>query len=289
MRNLADLFTEQREAWTHYQITDGEEIQPDPVCERCDNVGFIVVAQYKDGVYLGRSTIACDDPNCPVLHQQRDQRYQLLIQKSRLPAEYALMTFAAWESLSQSKEHMRGKWDAYGAALAFVAARDRGFWFSLNDASRAVHAGVNGVGKTSLASSVVNALVACQVPAMYVRVADFLAAVKERFDKKAEYEFDYGDSEQAIIRSFQEAPVLVWDEFGLKQYTDWRLDMVEQVVRYRYSHQMPTIFTTNLRYEELADEAHWQRQIGHAVHGMAHWIEMGGLELRQRRGAIRSR
>ncbi len=286
-----------------------EDEQPEaPVCPTCGNAGFVLAltGYTPEGVPI-KNTLACPAKACPAAAEQRKSRYQLLIQRSRMPAEYAALTFEAWENLiANHRDYMAGKWDAYGAARAFVAARHSGFWFGLGDAARAVglpfdprfeagdknslvFSGVNGVGKTSLAASIVRALLDDEIPAMYVRVADFLAAVKERFDRRDSYEFDYGDSDQQIIRTFQDAPVLVWDEFGLKQYTEWRLDTVEQVIRHRYSHQLPTIFTTNLSYEGLASDACWQKQIGHAVHGMAHWFEMGGKELRRRTGAVVSR
>lgn len=286
-----------------------EDEQPEaPVCATCGNAGFVLaLTGYTDNGAPIKNAISCPDKACPAAAEQHKSRYQLLTQRSRMPAEYAALTFDAWDNLiANHRDYMTGKWDAYGAARAFVAARRDGFWFRLSDAAAAaglpfdarfeagdknsiVFAGVNGVGKTSLAAAIVRALVDDEIPAMYARVADFLSAVKERFDRRDSYEFDFGDTDQQIIRTFQDAPVLVWDEFGVKQYTEWRRDTVEQVIRHRYSHQMPTIFTTNLTYEELASEACWDKQIGHAVHGMAHWFEMGGKELRRRTGAVVSR
>jgi hypothetical protein len=45
--------------------------------------------------------------------------------------------------------------------------------------------------------------------------------------------------------------------------------------------------TTNLRNFDDFNE-HWGYRVGHAVQGMAHWIVMGGIELRRRGGPVES-
>lgn len=326
---IADA-TREMLAKTEFSVVAGaEETQVE--CADCGGMGFVRHEVKYDHPDFGK-LFPCPNPNCPARKQQNQERYQKITARAALPPEYAEMTFANWEGLIKAKpESMLGKWDALGAAKAFVSARDRRFYFDFADSTREanllvqaakqtapanrkhfydfslefdpdwsvgeknsiVFAGMNGIGKTSLAASITAALAAYEVPVMYVRTADVLAAIRERYEKQQkfhpEYEFDWGETDQAIVATFQQAPVLILDEFGLQQFSDHAVDRTEQIVRYRYSHQMPTIFTTNLGYEELAADYKWRKAVGHAVHGMAHWFVMSGAELRRRNGAFQSR
>lgn len=310
MQKLSDSLNNMRFVVSPDSAADAEA--PILYCETCEGKGYVNIPgrHTEDGTWISNQLIVCPNPNCPIVAQQQRDRYSKLCQKASVPLEYQSLTFAAWETLKRYPEFMAGKWDAYGSALAFVEARENRFMFTLDQAAQAVHlevdpersmegeknslvfSGINGIGKTSLAVSIAQELLGLQIPVLYARTADVLAAVKERFDqtqKAKDYEFDWGDSEQSIIGTFQQFPVLILDEFGVSQYTAWRCDIVEQIVRYRYSNQKPTIFTTNLGYDELASDDKWRRATGHAVHGMAHWLQMGGRELRRRNGAVQSR
>jgi hypothetical protein len=297
----------------HFTVVDEPGALPAPVCKTCDNIGFVIIRGYLDGYtneWVNPQTVNCPDPDCPARQKRSEERYAKLVQKAQIPRDYADLTFARWETLkTQNPEHMVGKQDAYGAALAFVAARERRFMFTMWDVCVAanidynpatevgeknslVFAGTNGIGKTSLAAAIAADLLAARVAVLYARTVELLDAIKERFDKQQQmrdFEFDWGSSEQGIISTFQSAPVLILDEFGLESYTPWRREKIQDVVRYRMNHQLPTIFTTNLGYDELASEDVWGKKIGHAVHGMAHWMRMGGYELRRRTGEIVSR
>lgn len=274
-----------------------------PVCDVCGGLGYVryeLPVEHPDFGKLQR----CPNPQCPTVHANRQARYERLTSKSQIPAMYCDLTFAAWDKLAHKGTKMQGKWDALGAALAFVDAREKQYMFTLADAAQRVNltveggvgqarrnsivfSGPNGVGKTSLAVSIAQELIGLGVPTVYVRLAEFFDAIKERFTKKKDYELG-GDAEDEaeLLRLYQEAPVLVIDEFAA-QVTDWRRERAEQLVNYRYTHQMPTIITTNIESAEFPEI--WGLILGHRVQAMAHWIVMGGDELRPRRAARTSR
>lgn len=49
-----------------------------------------------------------------------------------------------------------------------------------------------------------------------------------------------------------EAPVLFWDDLGTETSRP-AIQMVRRLVRYRYEHALPTFFTTNMAFDELAE------------------------------------
>lgn len=274
-----------------------------PVCETCGGLGYVRYELPVGHPDFGK-LLRCPDKNCPTVKANRVARYERLSKSSQIPAMYRDLTFGAWEKLAQKPEKMDGKWDALGAALAFVDAREKLHMFTLAEAAQRVNltveagtgraqrnsivfSGPNGVGKTSLAVSIAQELIGLGVPTVYVRLAEFFDAIKERFKKKKEYELG-GDAEDEaeLLRLYQEAPVLVIDEFAA-QVTDWRRERAEQLVNYRYTHQMPTIITTNIESADFPDI--WGLILGHRVQAMAHWIVMGGDELRPRKAARTSR
>jgi hypothetical protein len=275
------------------------------ICPTCWGIGFVSFKIYDNGVYLRTEYGDCPDPECPVVAQRRADRYAKICTLAQIPEEYQDLSFATWAQLQTlSVEHLEGKLDAWGAALAFVAARDQGFRFTLDDAAAQmnlpalpfasarkcsmVFSGPNGVGKTSLAVSIARALLDEGIPVVYVRLMELFDAIKERFNGgKDEYEYA-GDAEDeaAVMRTYQQAPVLIIDEFP-PDVTQWRKERAEQLVNYRYTHQMPTIITTNLSADLLI--ARWGTTTGHRIQAMAHWIQMGGLELRLRDAMVVSR
>lgn len=290
------------EAW-HNRTQLAPETEDLVTCDVCGGIGYVRFELPKDHPQFGKLQ-RCPNPQCPTVHANRQARYERLTSKSQIPAMYRDLTFAAWDKLAHNGAKMQGKWDALGAALAFVDAREKQYMFTLADAAQRVNltveggvgqarrnsivfSGPNGVGKTSLAVSIAQELIGLGVPTVYVRLAEFFDAIKERFTKKKDYELG-GDAEDEaeLLRLYQEAPVLVIDEFAA-QVTDWRRERAEQLVNYRYTHQMPTIITTNIESAEFPEI--WGLILGHRVQAMAHWIVMGGDELRPRRAARTSR
>lgn len=272
-------------------------------CETCGGVGFVVAANVPhDHPYFGRP-IPCPAPSCPTLKELRDARYAKLCTLAQIPAEYQSLTFAQWEDLSRFPDAIAGKRGALGAAYAFVEAAEYDFKFTLDTAAELagvevpefdsgrkcsiVYSGKNGVGKTSLAVSIARALLDSGYAVVYVRLMEFLDALKERFEKKDAYELG-GDAEDeaGVMRTYQQAPVLIIDEFPAEK-TDWRRERVEQLINYRYTHQLPTIITTNLDADTLT--MLWGMTTGHRIQAMSHWIEVGGMELRPRAGKWESR
>lgn len=276
-------------------------------CTTCGDTGFVVTAHWnEDRTHYSEQSLPCPE-RCPAVQRNLESRYQKLIAKAPLPVEYRDATLDDWFGLVRTRQSdlLRGKWLGLGAAMAFIDNAPIGHWFRLEDAygkvdiqadvpnahikNSIVLAGRPGVGKTTMAAAIVNALHAAEepIPALYMRVSTILDALREPFNNSGEREYyHYGETEQQILRTFSQAPVLVLDEFNLTRASDYSRQRLEDIMRYRMMHQLPTVMTTNLSFDEFNN--HWGERVGHAVQGMAHWIIVGGVELRRRGGPVES-
>lgn len=315
VKTLAEVMRTNPEAQAYIKawregIAAKQDFAPAPVeeCPLCGIAGFVRADRHVDDPQFGQ-IVPCPNPSCPVLERQRADRYAKLCTLAQIPDEYADLPLVGWEQLFESApEFRRGKLDAYGAVLAFIAARGRGYRFTLDDAADMVGlerppyasparcsivlTGTFGVGKTTLAAGAARELIdVYQLPAMYLLMGNFFAALHERFKKKDVYEF-FPDAEDDadILRTFQQAPVLIIDEFPLKSAigsSDWWETQVYQLVNHRHIYHMPTIITTNYSADDLTES--WGARIGSRLQAMAHWVEVGGLELRRRDATWKSR
>lgn len=274
-----------------------------PHCEACDGLGY-VRADLPVGHPRFGELFPCPGENgreCPVVAHQRRERYDKLNMAAQIPAGYQALTFDNWRELAQYPEYMEGKQDAYGAALAFIAARDDGYRFSMDDAAEMVdldtpeidtgkrnsivYYGAPGLGKTSLAVSIARYLLDNGEAVVYVQLTQFFDALKKTFAE------DALEDEDDVLRRYQQAPVLVIDEFhvdaGKVGKTDWRRGRAYDLINYRYANQLPTVITTN--YSDAQIETAWGEPTAHRMEAMAHWIELTGMELRRREPVRRSR
>ncbi|SDZ24277.1 phage DNA replication protein (predicted replicative helicase loader) [Tindallia californiensis] len=106
-----------------------------------------------------------------------------------------------------------------------------------------------GIGKTYAAFAIANEIMQ-QYRAIVVAVntIGLLARIRETFnrnDKEAEID---------IIRSLEKASLLILDDLGAEQKTNWSTAMLYQIIDARYRSGKPLILTTNLPLDNLRDK-----------------------------------
>jgi DNA replication protein DnaC len=95
-----------------------------------------------------------------------------------------------------------------------------------------------GCGKTHLAAAIANSAVACNIPTLFLTVPDLLDSLRFTFDSE-ETSFEERFDE---IRNI---PLLVLDDFGTQNMTNWALEKLFQIINYRYINQLPLVVTAN--------------------------------------------
>ena len=101
-----------------------------------------------------------------------------------------------------------------------------------------------GCGKTHLAAAIANECVGLGVPTLFLTVPDLLDSLRSAYsaeDTTFEERFD----------QVRQAPLLVLDDLGTHNATDWAREKLFQILNYRYVNHLPLVVTTNLALEEI--------------------------------------
>ena len=108
--------------------------------------------------------------------------------------------------------------------------------------------GPPGTGKTYLAFCIANELLNRLVPVIAISSIGLLNKIKETYKK-------YGDEgEVEIINSLKNASLLVLDDLGAENSTDWAKEKIYEIIDSRYRDKKPIIITTNLSLEQLMEK-----------------------------------
>ena len=107
--------------------------------------------------------------------------------------------------------------------------------------------GPKGTGKTHLAAAIANQLMAEGVPVIFATMIDLLAKIKASFENKSTA------NEEEIMRLYKTADLLIIDDIGKEQPTEWALAKIYQIINARYEDYRPVIITSNYSPSELVD------------------------------------
>jgi len=108
--------------------------------------------------------------------------------------------------------------------------------------------GEAGRGKTHLASAIANELLEKEVDVLFMVVPEFLDAL--RFS----YNNENSASEEELIKRAQTAQVLILDDLGAHNFSQWTRGKIFNLINYRLNHQLPCVITTNLSIDEMNEE-----------------------------------
>ncbi len=106
--------------------------------------------------------------------------------------------------------------------------------------------GSYGCGKTHLAAAVANTCVEFGMTTLFLTVPDLLDWLR----------FSYDAPDTTFEERFEEirnVGLLVLDDLGSQNATNWAAEKLFQIVDYRYIRKLPTVITTNLDLEDLDD------------------------------------
>lgn len=102
-----------------------------------------------------------------------------------------------------------------------------------------------GSGKTFLAAAIANQLMEAQFKVLFLVVPDLLDELRATYKTNVN-ELDLLDTARTI-------PILILDDLGVHNYTDWSKNRLYSIINYRMNEQLPTIITSNLTLDEMED------------------------------------
>lgn len=210
----------------------------EPYCRLCEDRGIIFNGE-------GASPCRC------VPRRALEKRFK----NARIPPALTRFTFETFDFKYYSKECCdRIKAISYfsSARIAYQAAQDFVKKFLTNpNTDGLLFTGQVGSGKTFLACCIVNALLQKGATPLFVVVPDLLDEIRYTYDSSSQNKPEL--TEKDLTESAREASLLVLDDLGAHNYTDWSRNKLYSIINYRLNFSLPTIITTNLDLEELGE------------------------------------
>lgn len=112
-----------------------------------------------------------------------------------------------------------------------------------------VFTGPVGSGKTFLACAIANELMEQEKQVLFLVVPDLLDELRATYDRKERSE----NTEMDLLDAARTIPVLILDDLGAHNYTEWTRNRLYSIINYRMNHVLPTVITTNLEIHELEE------------------------------------
>lgn len=131
-----------------------------------------------------------------------------------------------------------------------------------------------GSGKTMLAIALANALMnRAKIIAKYARTVDILSEIRASFgDDKA--------NQSEIINEIKNIPILIIDDIGVEKVTGWVNEILYQIIDYRYTNKLVTIFTSNTHFSRLQHD----KRLVTRIRKMSMAIQMPEESIRDKQG-----
>lgn len=108
--------------------------------------------------------------------------------------------------------------------------------------------GAPGTGKTYLAFCIANELISKMIPVIAISSIGLLNKIKDTYRR-------YGsEGEVEIINNLKNASLLILDDLGAENSTDWAKEKIYEIIDSRYRDKKPIIITTNLSLEQLKEK-----------------------------------
>ncbi|MBZ0302694.1 MAG: ATP-binding protein [Anaerolineae bacterium] len=211
--------------------TDGE---PCPLCGQASLCGGLGVISYD---------VPVDHPNfgklfrCPNNLIENDREHQGRMRRISNLSAFADKTFNNFDIerpllSNRERESLKLAWDT---AKQFAAAPSG--WLLLE--------GTYGCGKTHLAAAIGNTRLAHGDLVLFITVPDLLDHLRSTYGPSSEVGYD------EMFDRIRGAQMLILDDLGSENPSQWAGEKLFQLLNYRYSHRLPTVITTNVDLDRI--------------------------------------
>lgn len=195
--------------------------------------GLLVRYRYED---VGYDTQDVFVPDGTVLDSRLNERRS----RSGMPLEYACCTGKSidWgkygsEDITAQKKIV----NAFVINFAKFQREGRGLYF---------YSDTKGNGKTMIACAVANEILKTHdISVKFINVTDYIELVKAK-----------DDASRGTIKAILEAGLLILDDVGAQvENKEWITTALFHLIDRRYTNHYPTIFTSNVRMEDLKTDS----------------------------------
>lgn len=203
-------------------------------------------------------------------NRKKRERINEILGNSKIGKRFINRTF---ENFKVDDENKRAYYNAKAYADNFSKFKEKGegIYFSGN----------NGTGKTHLAVAIALQLMKKGIPVICMTSNKMLQEIKRTYDKNRNI------SEYQLLEAYKGVDLLVIDDIGQENCTDWAIAQLYDIINDRYERCLPTIVTTNLNEQDLIDSwsekaNYWTaKAIVSRLHEMTMGITMNGRDRRK--------
>jgi len=104
--------------------------------------------------------------------------------------------------------------------------------------------GKYGCGKTHLAAAVANVAVSMGIKTLFITVPDLLDTLRYSYSGS-------GPNFEERFEEIRQSHLLILDDFGTQNATEWAQEKLFQIINYRYINKLPLVVTTNLDLDQI--------------------------------------
>lgn len=170
---------------------------------------------------------------------ERQDKIKQLFTNSLMDKKFVGETFENWDFTKGDKK-------MYNVGVKycekFQEAKKEGLGFLLYGAA--------GNGKTYLSNCIANRLLSHMNPVICVSINSLLERIRETYSKWG------NEGEGTILKALSLADLLIIDDLGTEQDTDWSKSRIYNIIDNRYRNKLPMIISTNKSIEELKKMYH---------------------------------
>lgn len=161
-------------------------------------------------------------------------RIERLLGKSGIKKRFQQRTFENFIQDTPERKRCYKIAKSYADRFAYYAAKGEGLYIE----------GTNGTGKTHLAAAIALQLINEGIPVICKTSSDMMADIKRGFDSGEVTEYE-------VLKAYKEVDLLIIDDLGKEQCTDWSMSTLYSILNDRYEDMKPTIVTTNYNTDGL--------------------------------------
>lgn len=172
-------------------------------------------------------------------NKEKQLRLDTIFKNSLMDEKFKRCTFETWD-------HNRGSEKVFNIctkyAENFKSAKEQNLGLMLY--------GEPGNGKTHAVSCVANNLMFRGFPVICVSIEKLLERIRATYNT-------YGkEGESTVLNSLANADLLIIDDLGTEQKTEWSAAKIYNIIDSRYRNGLPTIITTNINLKDLEEMYH---------------------------------